>query len=197
MNADGTPPGWAEGLLRVSVRARDFDSVSGDLLEEYRESVRPARGQRRADAWYARQVIGFVFRSAWLWATMLAAAFAARTALDWLVPTTDFLARSRISTLLAAGILLLASGWAAWRSGSLASGPLFGVAVAVLAVPMKMGGAAVMLALWHDPVTMSAIRGSGGLEEVFTLPLAMLLPAAVLGLAGGAAGRAASTLRSA
>ena len=43
------------------------DSVSGDLLEEYRESRLPALGRVRANAWYIRQVAGVFFRVyAWL-----------------------------------------------------------------------------------------------------------------------------------
>ena len=32
-----TPPRWAEALLRSLVRPSDRESISGDLLEEYRE----------------------------------------------------------------------------------------------------------------------------------------------------------------
>jgi hypothetical protein len=49
------PPRWAESLLRMLLAPEDRDSVSGDLLEEYRESIVPAlRG--KADGWYVRQV---------------------------------------------------------------------------------------------------------------------------------------------
>ena len=34
------PPRWAESLLRMLLSPEDRDSVSGDLLEEYRESMR-------------------------------------------------------------------------------------------------------------------------------------------------------------
>ena len=62
-----TPPGWAEALLRVFLKPRDSDSVSGDLLEEYRDSIHPLRGQRKADAWYVTQVLAFVSRRACVW----------------------------------------------------------------------------------------------------------------------------------
>ena len=51
------PPQWAESLLRLILRPDDRDSVSGDLLEEYRESIVPALGAT-ANRWYIRQVRG-------------------------------------------------------------------------------------------------------------------------------------------
>jgi hypothetical protein len=197
MSIDATPPGWAEALLRASLTPGDSDSVSGDLLEQYRESVRPARGRRRADLWYVTQVLGFVWRSARLWAALFAVAFLARTALDWLVPPADFHARANVSTLLGAGIVLLAAFRAASRSGSFAAGPVIGLATAAIAAPIELAGAMTLLAGWHDPITMAAIRSSGGLAEVLTLPLLMLLPGIVLGSIGGILGAAVNRLRSA
>ena len=191
MTIEATPPQWAEDVLRIALGAREFDNVSGDLLEEYRECIRPLRGARRADQWYVRQVLGFVWRRARWWAMLFAGAFVARTALDWFVPTADFHTRSTLSTFSGAGILLMASVCAAWRSGSIAVGPLIGVATAAAAAPMAIAGAAILLALRHDPMTLAAIQGSGGLAEVFTLPLTMVVPAIVLGVAGGLLGAAA------
>jgi hypothetical protein len=54
------PPAWAESLLRALLAPRNRDTVSGDLLEEYREVVLPARGHLRAGLWYLRQVSSFV-----------------------------------------------------------------------------------------------------------------------------------------
>jgi hypothetical protein len=54
------PPRWAEFLLQLIVRARDRETISGDLLEEYRESVLPAQGRFRARLWYWGQVLSFV-----------------------------------------------------------------------------------------------------------------------------------------
>jgi hypothetical protein len=60
---DMTPPDWSERLLRSLLSDRDRDTVSGDLLEEYREIAVPARGPRGARWWYRRQVAGCVVRS--------------------------------------------------------------------------------------------------------------------------------------
>jgi hypothetical protein len=54
------PPRLAESILRLLVRARDRDTISGDLLEEYQEIVLPAKGPLRARLWYCRQVLSFV-----------------------------------------------------------------------------------------------------------------------------------------
>jgi hypothetical protein len=88
------PPAWAEALLRISLEPSDRETVSGDLLEEYRESVIPERGSRGADTWYLRQVAGFLWRVTWFWAVLFAGASLTRTRYDWLVPTTDFVLRS-------------------------------------------------------------------------------------------------------
>jgi hypothetical protein len=191
-----TPPDWAEALLRVVLRPADADTVSGDLLEEYRASIHPARGQRRADQWYVRQTFGYVFRSARLWAVFFGGAFVARTALDWLMPTDDFYIRSSVSTFVGVGTLLAAGFWGAWRCGSIAAGTVAGVATAGLGAIVSIVGAAVLLAAVHDSGTMAAIRGSGGLAEVFTLPFTLLLPGLLVGTIGGAAGAAVSRLRS-
>jgi hypothetical protein len=182
------PPAWAEALLRLFVTPGSYDNVSGDLLEEYRDSVLPGRGPRRADLWYVTQVLGFMSRRAGLWAALFGAACIARTAMDWLVPTADFHGRSLVSTWLAIGILLVAGFAAGRRSGSIAAGTALGVITTAVAAAISIAGATALLAIWHDPVTMAAIRGSGGLSEAFTLPVAMVVPGAALGTVGGVAG---------
>lgn len=188
------PPPWAEKLLRLFLSPDVFASVSGDLLEQYRDSIHPARGPRGADQWYRRQVHGFVWRGSRLWAALFAGAFVARTAFDWLRPTTDFLVRSEVSTALAAGILLTAGFWTAWRSGSFAAGAAAGFATWAFAAVLGMAGTAVLLFIWHDPNTMAAIQGSGGLQEAL-LPSMWLIPAAtVIGGVGGLLGATANRL---
>ncbi len=54
------PPRWAEGLLEAMLTRRDRDTIPGDLLEEYREVILPARGRLRANLWYLRQVVSLV-----------------------------------------------------------------------------------------------------------------------------------------
>jgi len=185
MSASANPPRWAETLLRAFVKSADFETVSGDLLEAYRDSIYPTRGQRRADLWYVMQVLGFLSPSIPLFAILFSAQFLARTAIDSFVPTQDFHTRSTVTTDLSVGILLAAGFWAAWRLGSFAAGAFAGFMTAALASVISILGSAILLAIWHDPQRMAAIRGSGGLEEVFTLPFMMVLPGALLGAVGG------------
>jgi hypothetical protein len=61
--------------------SKDRESVSGDLLEEYRESIVPSLGAS-ANAWYLRQVAGLVLRATWAWAGLVAAISLWRFLLD-------------------------------------------------------------------------------------------------------------------
>ena len=194
MSTDITPPHWAEALLRLFLRPDVFASVSGDLLEQYRDSIHPARGPLQADRWYVTQVLGFVLRGARLWAALFAGAYVGRTALDWLLPTTDFHMRSEVSTALAAGILLVSGFWTAWRSGSFAAGAAVGFATTAMAAALSIGGVVLLLAIWHDPETMTAIRGSGDLEESLVLPTFLILPGMAISGIGGVAGALAKRL---
>jgi hypothetical protein len=195
MSTTAAPPRWAESLLQLVVRREDFENVSGDLLEEYRDSIRPARGPGRADRWYVAQVLGFAWRSTSLWAALFAAAFLARTALDWLVPPSDFYLRSLVTTYVAVSILLCASFSASCRTGSIRAGAFAGIVSTAIAAPMSLAGASLLLAVWHDPGTMAAVEGSGGLGEAFVLPWMAIVPGALVGAVGGVVGAAASRLR--
>ena len=95
MNADTRPPRWAEAILRRMLAPRYRETVSGDLLEDYRERVLPQRGRRAADRWYVAQVGGFVWRSVFVWAALFSASFVARNAMDWFVRTSASLPTSR------------------------------------------------------------------------------------------------------
>lgn len=136
-----------------------------------------------------------IWRRSWLWATLFGAAFTIRTALDWLAPPADFQTRSTISTAVGVALLLMASFHASLRSGSLTAGLLSSVATAGLGGLIGAAGAACLLAAWHDPATMQAIAHSGGLGEVFTFPVMLLIPAVVVGTLGGLAGAAAARWR--
>jgi len=194
-HAELNPPVWAEEVLRVLLKPEDRESVSGDLLEEYRESVCPTRGRARADLWYARQVAGFLWRSTWMWAVLLAACVIGREWLDWwLSPTNDFYARAAVSTWLAISIFTGAGVSAAWRSRSIAAGVLAGfVTGAVSALIVDLVSLA-QLAIWHDPHTMRMIAASGGVEEVFLLPPMVVVPGTICALAGALFGKLAATV---
>ena len=181
------PPDWAETMLRLSLNAADRENVSGDLLEEYRASILPIRGKTEADRWYVGQVAGFVWRATWVWAFLFSGEFVARTAYDWLVPTTDFATRSAVSTWSGVAMLFFAAIWTAWRSRSFTAGVLIAMITSQIAAVMSVVGAAILLAVWHDAETQRAIAGSGGLAEVFAMPFVMIIPAIIVGGVGSAA----------
>jgi hypothetical protein len=185
MNTLVAPPRLATTMLAAFLRPRDFETISGDILEQYRDSIYPSRGRRGADLWYTAQVLTFLPSLAVLFAVLFSAQFLARTMFDLLIPTADFHVRAIVSTALGTGLLLAASLWASWRSNSLAAGVVVGVLIGGMAAVISIAGAALLLAIWHDPQTKADIEASGGVGELFTLPLAMAIPAVILGTVGG------------
>ncbi len=125
------PPVWAEAILRGFLKTESFGNVSGDLLEQYRDSILPTRGLLRADRWYLSQVCGYVLRAALPWATLFAIAMVARNTLDWVSPATDYYARSVTTTALATGILLGSGFRTAWRSRSFLGGAVAGLTTSI------------------------------------------------------------------
>src|SRR5438094_2541489 len=118
------PPAVAElilqGLLPVDMR----ETVSGDLLEEYRESRVPAAGELRADLWYWRQVGGMWLRAYW-W--LVASAVLLHTVHDvfetFRAPSGAFyldglptLVRAVFSSLGLVGVVGLATAYGSWRA---------------------------------------------------------------------------------
>lgn len=56
------PPRWAEFLLKRLLPARDRETVTGDLHEDYAEFMAPQFGRLRADLWYLRQISSIAMR---------------------------------------------------------------------------------------------------------------------------------------
>lgn len=183
------PPRWAERLLLLLLEPKDRESVSGDLLEEYREVIQPARGSRAADLWYARQVGGFLWRRTGVWSVLFSGAFITRTAYDWLDPVDNFHARATLSTAIGASVLFAAAFVAAWRARSIFAGPLATIVTSQIAAILSVMGVASLLVVRHDSQIWSAIARSGGLAEAFTQPFMLILPATVIGLTAGVAAK--------
>jgi hypothetical protein len=139
---------------------------------------------RRDDSWYVRQT-GFVLRTSWWWGVLSAATVITRTAFDWFVPPETFYARATASTYTAVALFLAAGFFTAWRSRSLRAGVLAGIATGLISAILVVAGSLIMLGLWHDERTLSAIERSGGLSEVFTLPMLMIVPGTIVAALGG------------
>ena len=59
------PPRWLERALLRVLCGHDRETISGDLLEEYREEQLPRFGLLRADVWYLRQYLSFASVRLW------------------------------------------------------------------------------------------------------------------------------------
>ena len=196
-HSNARPPRWAESLLRLLLRPEDRESVSGDLLEEYRETIVPALGPA-ADRWYLKQVGSFLLRASWGWGGILGAALVIRYLLDTLVPPADYFRRAAISTYTIMAACLLTGASTAWRGRSMRAGIVISCSAATIGAVISFLGTGVMLAIWHDPATLDAWRRSGGLDEAFIdVPLKLVALSATLGCAGALVGKGmAAALRS-
>ena len=192
------PPRWAESLLRTMLRPQDRETVSGDLLEEYRQSIVPALGAR-ANRWYVRQVGPYLLRTTLPWAALVGAILVGRYLLDTLAPThySPGVIHPRSTIMSWALIATYASGgcWHAWRTARVSGGIVGAFIMTAFGGAFSSLGIILCLALWHDPQTWRAIDGSGGIEEaLYGVPL-MLVPVGVLvGTAGAAVGRTAAAI---
>lgn len=188
-DSDAQPPRWAESLLRSLLKPEDRESVSGDLLEEYRETVVPTLGSA-ADRWYVRQVASFLLRASWMPGGILGAALVGRYLLDTLAPPRDYVLRATISTYTIMGACLWTGFTAAWSRRSLRTGMVISVSAATVGALVSIIGSGVMLAMWHDPATLDAWRRSGGLDEAFIdVPLKLVAIGATVGFAGALFGK--------
>jgi hypothetical protein len=194
--ADVDPPEWCEFVLWLFLKPEDRDSVSGDLLEEYREMIRAGRDRAAADRWYLRQMAGFLWRSTWAWATILAVLVFGRAVLDVLAPPASFLARSHFSTWSTAAIFATLGFRGAWRGRSVSGSVPESLANSVAAVLstqitaclMIFAGQLVFLGIWHDSQTVTNIERSGGWEEFFLFfPVFVTFAGVLLSMLGGAA----------
>ena len=192
-HSDALPPRWAEALLCLLLKPQDRETVSGDLLEEYRDTIVPARG-RAADWWYIRQVAWYLLRASWAWGTVMGAALVFRYLLDTLVPPADYWMRATILTWTILGVCMLAGFVTAWRTRSMRAGVLASTTAATIAAIVSIAGAAIMLAIWHDPATLGEWRRSGGLDEAFIdVPLKIVALGVTVGSLGAALGKGVTT----
>jgi hypothetical protein len=188
-HSNARPPRWAESLLRLLLKPEDRESVSGDLLEEYRETIVPTLGPA-ADRWYVRQVASFVLRASWIWGGILGAALVIRYLLDTLAPPTDYFLRATILTYTIMAACLLTGFSTAWRGRSMRAGMLISFCAATIGALISIVGTGVMLAIWHDAATLDAWRRSGGLDEAFIdVPLKLVAIGATLGFGGALFGK--------
>jgi hypothetical protein len=190
------PPFWADALLRLLLRPEDRESVSGDLLEEYRESIVPALGSK-ADRWYVRQVGWFLLRASWFWGLAIGATLIARYLFDTFAPVAYtpgvMHPRSQMMSQTIVAIFGAAAFWNTWRTTHIRTGILIAVVAGALGGVVSSAGTGVMLACWHDAATLQAWQSSGGLGEAFVgVPILLLPISLVSGVFGAIAAKGLS-----
>lgn len=126
------PPRWLEMLLLRSLTARDRETISGDLLEEYREVQLPRLGAVRANLWYARQLISFLAARSFRGPAM-------RASLTWMSALTA-----------------LAGGWLAVMENILRHPGYAGRAAIAVCIVIQ-GLATVLFLMWHGQRIMRLI----------------------------------------
>jgi len=124
------PPAVPAALLHLLLPIEARESVSGDLLEEYREARIPALGRRRANLWYWRQVGGIWLRTYWWFVVPVIVVLVVHdifntfrapsgaSYLDILPP----LALAPLSPLVGIGFFGLAGAYGSWRTQRWAGG---------------------------------------------------------------------------
>ena len=181
------PPGWAEQILRMVLPPAHRETVSGDLLELYRDDTCQTKRLDR-DVWYVTEVAKLVWIQNRFWIGLLSTSMLARTVIDWFVPTNDFYARSLWSTMMGVSVTMVVGFVSGWRARSVVAAGFAAFATFAAAASVHTLGALVLIGGWHGPDTLAAIQQSGGLGEAFTLPMTLCFPAAGIGaVAGGVA----------
>ena len=132
------PPLWAEQLLRLLLHPRDRESVPGDLLEEYRETIIPTLG-RKANAWYLRQVAWYLLRATLAPGLLIGMTLVIRYLFDTLAPVPYSVGvvhlRSRIMSHALMAILAFASGSSAWRTTQVRTGMVIAIGSGIVGGP--------------------------------------------------------------
>jgi hypothetical protein len=186
------PPRWVAALLPLLMRPDEAETVAGDLIEEYRDTVYPAVGRWRADLWLARQVAGFVWCVPLVWGLLAALFIAGRFIADTFAPPASYAARSFFTTWSSILLYLIAGAWAARRTGRVGSGTLVALVAHAIGwtVNAAITGGIFLGVIRHEPEMLSVFQATGGWGEQWFLPLMLLPFVLVLGAIGGVFGRA-------
>lgn len=142
------PPRWAEALLHVLLPPDEAETVSGDLIEEYRETVYPSRGRSRANLWFVRQVSDFAWRGNLIWGVLLALAFLVHPTVmlgiwqprGW-PPRPSWQPNGQVLELAVIVItVFLLAARSGWRTGHMRSGTIVAVSIGAVGGIMYFAG---------------------------------------------------------
>ena len=189
------PPLWAQSLLSSVLPRATEESVAGDLIAEYRDAILPACGERRADIWYLRQTVGFVWRATWMFILLHAALLMVRSLADVFAPPGfaphSYQLRASLSTWSTIGTFLLAGIYGGYHTGRSSAGVLtaFVASAAGFALAIGFGLWMFFAVIQPDPVKLNTFYITGGWGEMFGLPIIITGIACALGLVGGVIGK--------
>lgn len=185
------PPRWAEALLQVLLPPDEAETVSGDLIEEYRETVYPSRGRWRADLWFVRQIFGFAWRGNLIWGVLLALAFLVHPTVKlgvwqprggWQPSWQPNGIVLELAMIVFAVFLLAARS--AWRMGHVRSGMIVAVSIGVAGSVVFFAGSIFEIALRGG---VGRVLQSG--QFLIMIPYVALSLAVLFGTAGAVVGK--------
>jgi hypothetical protein len=199
-NRDGEPdkrepPILARLLLEQVLPLETEESVSGDLLEEYRHRILSGPDDLSANLWYVKQAVGFVWRAVWIFTLLTAAAVVLRDIVDTLVPVVPgphaYQLRSSLTTWSAVAIYLSSGFFTAVKTGKISAGALVALVshVAGQLIAIAAGVGLFVSVISRDPATLQEFQMTGGWGEAWGVPLMLVPIALLLGLVGGCCGR--------
>jgi hypothetical protein len=170
----------------------EAETVSGDLIEEYRETMYPARGRWRADLWFVRQVSGFAWRGNLIWGVLLALAFLVHPTVllgiwqprGW-PPRPSWQPNGIVLELavIAIAVFLLAAR-SAWRMGHVRSGIIVAGSIGTAGGVVFFAGSIFEIALSGRGNALQSVR-----QLLLMIPYVTLSLAFLLGTAGAVIGK--------
>lgn len=191
-SSQAKPPAAFVWILGHLLSPEDRETVFGDLLEEYRESKRPALGTIGANRWFSRQVAGFFWRLVWPAFVMVACYWVGGVLISNLYTRGAYGVPRFVNNLIL--VLPMLGMWIGLRAGRCSRRSSSGAIVAgvtALILGYLVAALWMVLALWAPAV----VRLSPPVPvDVLIVPLAgvcgVALISAIFGLFGGAIGAA-------
>lgn len=178
-----TPPRFAQALAGVFLRNQEVDSVTGDLLEEYREVRHAQLGKRRADLWYLAHALSIVGHVVW---PAIVAVIALRV-LSFPLPRgwNPSLVPSPGTSMLDIAIFAWAAYHGAKRTGRVITGVLSAVVVALVGF-----GSFFVYAIFTDATLIVAPIKTPFVMVIFCVLLTIAMAVAVAaGIVGSSLAR--------
>lgn len=179
---ESSPPALAEMMLHSLVKPSEWEPISGDLLEEYREVREPSLGKRRANVWYVGQVLTVFARLAWPCLLLIAAitVLSLKIKFFWYGSVLPL----PLVSLADAAVHFCSGYYVSQRTGLIRTGALVGAATSVT-------GFTILFSSWAIADT-SLLSAPFAKPFIFVIVSVMFLAAVGYGVLAGALGAAVS-----